>query len=79
LYVGEHWRNLEMHEKQEKTSANGLVSIAESCVYLNISRTGLYGMMRRGEIAYVKLGRRRLIPLKVLRNFVNNNTVQEKP
>ena len=37
------------------------ISIAEACSRLSIGRSKLYDMMDKGELASIKLGRRRLI------------------
>lgn len=45
---------------------DGFMSIREACAFLRVSRTEVYAMMERGELAFAKLGRRRLIPRRGL-------------
>jgi excisionase family DNA binding protein len=46
--------------------SEGLKTIREACEFTRLSRSDLYSRMERGEIPYVKLGRRRLIPHRAL-------------
>lgn len=39
-----------------------LMSVAEACEYLGVSKTYLYDLMFRGQLNVVMLGRRRMIP-----------------
>jgi excisionase family DNA binding protein len=41
-------------------------SVDEACSALSIGRTAVFDLLRRGEIASVKVGRRRLIPVASL-------------
>jgi excisionase family DNA binding protein len=45
---------------------DGLLTVAEAQEYSRLSRSDLYARMERGQLAYVKLGRRRLIPRRAL-------------
>lgn len=45
-------------------------SVDESCSTLSIGRTVLFDLIRRGEIASVKIGARRLIPAASLEAYV---------
>ena len=47
-----------------------LHSTTESAVRLGISRAGVYELMARGELASLKIGRRRLIPAAELDRFI---------
>lgn len=49
---------------------DGAVGVAEACRFLSVSRSQLYGRMSRGELAYVKVGARRLLLLAELRRFL---------
>ncbi|MBN9522366.1 helix-turn-helix domain-containing protein [bacterium] len=42
-------------------AADGTVSVTEAMTFLSLGRTEVYAMMDRGEIAYRKAGRRRLV------------------
>jgi excisionase family DNA binding protein len=53
-------------EADDDVIADGLRTIQEGHEFTRLSRATLYGMMERGELEYVKLGRRRLIPFRAL-------------
>jgi excisionase family DNA binding protein len=44
----------------------GLRTVEEAREYTRLSRSALYALMERGELAYTKIGRRRLIPHRAL-------------
>jgi excisionase family DNA binding protein len=44
----------------------GLKTLSEAQQFVGVSRSGLYSLMERGELAYCKIGRRRLIPKRAL-------------
>ncbi len=48
----------------------GLSTVREATAYTRLSRAFLYHMMERGDLAYVKVGRRRLIPKRALFEFL---------
>lgn len=45
---------------------DGLERIGYAQQYLKLSRSGVYGLMDRGILAYVKIGRSRRIPRRAL-------------
>jgi excisionase family DNA binding protein len=49
--------------------ADGLMTILEAAAFLRVSRSTLYVFMDSGELASVKLGRRRLVPRRALVEF----------
>ena len=51
------------------------LSIEEAAVRLGISRALAYELVRRGELPRLRLGRRIVIPLKALEEFVDAATV----
>jgi excisionase family DNA binding protein len=51
---------------EERLLGDGLESIEEATTFVGLSRSTLYGLMDRGELPYVKIGRRRLIPRAAL-------------
>lgn len=53
----------------------GLASVREAEEYLSVSRTSIYGLMDRGELRYVKLGKSRRIPWDALAELVQRNTI----
>lgn len=56
-------------------------SVTEVATVLNMSRTGVYGLIKRGEIPHIKVGQRILIPLQYLNDLdamVASQTVPNK-
>jgi excisionase family DNA binding protein len=53
-------------EAAKELAAEGMVSVAEAVRLSGLSRAELYARMGRGELAFAKDGRRRLIPRKAL-------------
>ena len=51
------------------------LSIEEAAARLGISRALAYELVRRGELPRLRLGRRIVIPLKALEEFVDAATV----
>jgi excisionase family DNA binding protein len=50
------------------------VSIPEACRLIGVGKSLAYELIRSGQIATVKLGRRRLIPMASLQAFVTDKT-----
>jgi excisionase family DNA binding protein len=67
--------------KQEGTAKStqhqglGLASVKEAEQYLSLSRATLYGLMDKGELRYVKIGKSRRIPWSAIEDLVQKNTV----
>lgn len=53
-----------------------LLSVEEAADSLGISRAAMYQILGRGEVASVKLGRSRRIPVDALRRFVSERTTE---
>ena len=53
----------------------GLQTIGEATAFTRLSRSALYGLMDRGELVYVKIGRRRLIPKHALVDLAQRGLV----
>jgi excisionase family DNA binding protein len=53
------------------TDGKLLLTIGEAAARLSVGRSFLYGLVMRGEIASVKLGRSRRIPVVALERFVH--------
>jgi excisionase family DNA binding protein len=63
-------------ENEKSELANGgLLTVGEAQEFCRMSRSDLYARMERGELAYCKLGRRRLIPRLALVGMVEENLV----
>ncbi len=45
---------------------DGLMRVAEAAAFLRMSRSSVYALMDRGELAFVKLGAARRIPKRAL-------------
>lgn len=54
------------------------LTVGEVATRLRASTQHVYALMERGEIAYVKSGRRRLITVQALREYVARNTSEFK-
>ena len=52
--------------------ADGLLTIEEAFEFLRIKRSKFYKLMKDKKIGSVKIGRRRLIPLRLLLEFAAN-------
>ena len=47
-----------------------LLTVAESAIYLGVSRSLLYSYVLRGQIPSIKIGRARRIPVTVLDEWI---------
>ncbi len=52
-----------------------LLRVTEVCKFTSMSRSGVYGLMDRGLLSYVKLGKSRRIPMSALEKLVRESTV----
>jgi len=62
--------------KQQKQSAAAMLTVAEACAYLRISKWSLYQLIRKGQLTSVKIGRRRLIPMTSIERLVQQLQVE---
>jgi excisionase family DNA binding protein len=46
--------------------ADGLMRVAEAAEFLGLSRAGVYQLMGRGELPFVKIGRARRVPRRAV-------------
>ena len=53
----------------------GLMTVPEAQRFSRLSRSDLYARMERGELPYVKLGRRRFIPRRAIVDMVRKGLV----
>ena len=63
------------HSIATEVVEDGLVTVPEAMRFCSLSRSDLYARMERGELAYCKLGRRRLIPRRALIELARRNLV----
>jgi hypothetical protein len=54
---------------------DGVCTIPEAQSFSRLSRSDLYSRMERGELPYVKLGKRRMIPRRALVEMLRQNLV----
>jgi excisionase family DNA binding protein len=54
---------------------SGLASVKDAEQFLNLSRATIYGLMDKGDLRYVKIGKSRRIPWEALNELVQKNTV----
>lgn len=52
--------------RREELVADGLMDVSGAEAFTGIKKSLLYRLMERGELAYTKIGRRRLIPRRAL-------------
>ena len=57
-------------ERAKEVVEGGLVTVKEAAGFLSISVAGVYSLMGRGDLPYVKIGRRRLITRQHLNQFL---------
>ena len=53
-------------EEPARLVEEGMVSVVEAAAFSGISRSELYVRMARGELKFLKIGKRRLIPRRSL-------------
>lgn len=53
-----------------------LLTTAEAGRLMSIGRSGIYALMKRGELASVKVGGSRRIPMRAIEEFINNQLEQ---
>lgn len=53
----------------------GSVTVAEATAWSGLPRSNLYELMERGELVYTKVGRRRLIMRRSLRDLLRRGLV----
>ena len=51
---------------QELLVSDGVLDVRAACGLLGISRTAVYDLMRTGNLPFINLGRRRLIPKRAV-------------
>jgi excisionase family DNA binding protein len=59
----------------EANSETILWSVSAACARVDLGRSTLYRLMESGDLAYVKIGTRRLIPDRSLRDLIDANLV----
>jgi excisionase family DNA binding protein len=54
---------------------DGLDRVADVCRFLRLSQSTVYGMMERGDLPYVKIGKSRRIPHRAVVELAASNLV----
>lgn len=49
-----------------------LLTVDETAHKLSVGRNAVYGLMRRGELRYITVGRVRRVPIEAVSEFVAN-------
>jgi excisionase family DNA binding protein len=56
-----------------------LLTIDEAAIAMSLGRTVLYGLVMRNEVASIKLGRSRRIPMVALQEYVRQRLAEVQP
>ncbi len=56
-------------------ASDGTCTIIEAAKFSGLSRSTLYGLMDKGQLAYAKVGKRRLIPRRALVELIEDHMV----
>jgi excisionase family DNA binding protein len=67
---------MERSKKPDQPMAE-ILTVAEACSYLRISKWVLYRMIHTKQLRSVKIGRRRLIPMRSIREFIEQLAAAE--
>ena len=64
-----------MNEERQELLSEGLMTVADTCRFLAVSRATAYRMMETGELPYVRLGHCRRIPKRALIEYTRERLV----
>lgn len=64
-----------MNTESEKVVQQGAFGVPEASKFSGLGRTYLYSLMGRGELRFIKTGRRRLIPRAELCRLLGDRLV----
>jgi excisionase family DNA binding protein len=67
----------DINRTQELVAA-GLVTVREAASFMGISVAGLYALMARGALPFVKIGRSRRVPRRALIELAARNIVERR-
>ncbi len=56
-----------------------VLTVPEACSVLRLGRNAMYEVIRTGEIPSLRIGRRILIPKRVLERFIDQRATQPDP
>ena len=57
-------------ERSKGNEAQAMLTVAEACAHLRISKWTLYRLMQSGKLTSVKIGSRRLVPMRAITKFI---------
>lgn len=63
--------------KEQRQPETAMLTVAETCAYLRISKWSVYQLIRKGQLPSVKIGRRRLIPMASIEKLVQQQLQTE--
>jgi excisionase family DNA binding protein len=63
---------------QRGNKMNAIFSVKQAAKEIGVSGSMIYKMMKKGELAYVQVGRRRFPLAESLKAYVDRNTHKEK-
>jgi excisionase family DNA binding protein len=66
-------------EQMAGADAPRLFSIVATADRLGVSRGTLFTLLNTGKLAYVRIGRRRLVPAEAIERFISLNSCAEEP
>ncbi len=61
---------VQVKSKPDDILSEGVVSVDEACEFLSVGRTSIYDLMDKQVIPWTKVGGRRRIPRKALRDYL---------
>lgn len=64
-------------DKSKGNEAQAMLTVAEACAHLRISKWTLYRLMQSGKLKSVKIGSRRLIPARAITKFIEQLEIEE--
>lgn len=59
-----------LDKTKQNEPAQAMLTVAEACAQLRISKWTLYRLIQSGQLASVKIGSRRLIPMRAITKFI---------
>jgi len=54
-----------------------ILSVEEACGLIGLGRTEIFHLLKRGEIASFKVGKRRLVPVQALHDWVARQVAEQ--
>ena len=66
-----------LDKARENEPAQAMLTVAEACAHLRISKWTLYRQIQNGKLKSVKIGSRRLIPMRSIVKFIDQLEAEE--